>query len=121
MMHVGNDATKESNWAIKRTKKVHRVIEYIEKQSQKYVLLYALVAPNFRAKQLVVALWGFKIPSRLGCGNFSKRDDRNGLTSCYYFLLREVCNLNQLPRVRETEGTLQIYYSSEKYFNMLEM
>jgi hypothetical protein len=31
MKHVGNDTTKESNWAIKRTKKVHRVVEYIEK------------------------------------------------------------------------------------------
>jgi hypothetical protein len=33
---VGNDTTEESNQAIKRTRKVHRVIEYIEKQSQKY-------------------------------------------------------------------------------------
>jgi hypothetical protein len=36
MMHVGNDTTEESSWAIKRTKKVHRVVEYIEKQFQKY-------------------------------------------------------------------------------------
>jgi hypothetical protein len=51
-MYVGNDTTKESNRAIKRTKKVHGVIEYIEKQFQKYFSLYALVAPTFRAKQL---------------------------------------------------------------------
>jgi hypothetical protein len=36
MMHVGNDTTEESNWAIKITKKVHRVIEYIEQQFQKF-------------------------------------------------------------------------------------
>jgi hypothetical protein len=47
MMHMGNNTTEESNWAIKRTKKVHRVIEYIEKQFQKYFSLYALVAPTF--------------------------------------------------------------------------
>jgi hypothetical protein len=35
MMHVGNDTIKESNRAIKRTKKVYGVIEYIEKQFQK--------------------------------------------------------------------------------------
>jgi hypothetical protein len=46
-MHVGNDTTEESNWAIKRTKKVQGVIEYIEKQFQKYFSLYALVAPTF--------------------------------------------------------------------------
>jgi hypothetical protein len=47
MMHLGNDTTEESNRAIKRTKKVHRVIEYIQKQFQKYFSLYALVAPTF--------------------------------------------------------------------------
>jgi hypothetical protein len=52
MMHVGNDSTEESNQAIKRTKKVHGVIEYTEKQFQKYFSLYALVAQTFRAKQL---------------------------------------------------------------------
>jgi hypothetical protein len=52
MMHVGNNTTEESNWAIKRTKNVHGVIEYISKQFQKYFLLYALVARTFRAKQL---------------------------------------------------------------------
>jgi hypothetical protein len=52
MMHVGNDTTKESSVAIKQTKKVHGVIEYIEKQFQKYFSLYALVTPTFQAKQL---------------------------------------------------------------------
>jgi hypothetical protein len=47
MMHVRNDTTKERNRAIKRTKKVHGVIDYIEKQFQKYFSLYALVAPTF--------------------------------------------------------------------------
>jgi hypothetical protein len=47
MMHVGNDTSEESNRAIKRTKKVHGVIEYIEKRFQKYFPLYALVAPTF--------------------------------------------------------------------------
>jgi hypothetical protein len=50
MIHVGNDTTEESNRAIKRTKKVHRVIEYIEKQSQKYFnfmpLLHKLFEQN---------------------------------------------------------------------------
>jgi hypothetical protein len=52
MMHVGNDTTEECNRAIKRIKKIHRVIEYIEKQFQKYFSLYALVAPTFREKPL---------------------------------------------------------------------
>jgi hypothetical protein len=52
MMHVGNDTTEESSWTIKRTKKVHGVIEYIEKQFQKYFSLYALGAPTFRARRL---------------------------------------------------------------------
>jgi hypothetical protein len=52
MMHVGNDTTEESNRAIKITKKVHGVREYIEKRFQKYFSLYALLAPHFRAKQL---------------------------------------------------------------------
>jgi hypothetical protein len=47
MTHVGNDTTEESNRAIKRKKKVHRVIEYIEKQFQKYFSVYVLVAPTF--------------------------------------------------------------------------
>jgi hypothetical protein len=58
MMHVGNDTTEESNRAIKITNKVHGVIEYIEKQFQKYFSLYALLAPNFRAKQLTQWLCG---------------------------------------------------------------
>jgi hypothetical protein len=52
MMHVGNDTAEERIRAIKRTKKVHGVIEYIEKQFQKYFSLYALIAPTFRTKQL---------------------------------------------------------------------
>jgi hypothetical protein len=35
MMHVGSDNTEESSWVIGRTKKVHRVIQYIEKLFQK--------------------------------------------------------------------------------------
>jgi hypothetical protein len=58
MMHVGNDTTEESNQAIKITKEVHGLIEYIEKQFQKYFSLYALLAPNFQAKQLAQWLCG---------------------------------------------------------------
>jgi hypothetical protein len=60
MMHVGNDTTEETSRAIKRTKKVHGVIEYIEKRFQKYFAfsLYALLAPIFRAKQLAQWLCG---------------------------------------------------------------
>jgi hypothetical protein len=36
ILHVGNDVTDASNRTIKRTKKVHGVIEHIEKQFQKY-------------------------------------------------------------------------------------
>jgi hypothetical protein len=72
MMHVGNNTTEESNWAIKRTKKVHGVIEHIEKQFQKYFSLDALVAPTFRAKH--------SLGDSAGCGNFSKRYDRKGLS-----------------------------------------
>jgi hypothetical protein len=58
MMHVGNDTTEESNRTIEITKKVHGVIEYIEIQFQIYFSLYALLAPNFRAKQLAQWLCG---------------------------------------------------------------
>jgi hypothetical protein len=34
----GNDTTEENNRAIKRTKKVHGVIEHVEKQFQKHFL-----------------------------------------------------------------------------------
>jgi hypothetical protein len=36
MIHVENDTNEESNQTIKRTRKVHGVIEYIVKQFQKY-------------------------------------------------------------------------------------
>jgi hypothetical protein len=42
-----------------RTNKVHGVIEYIEKQFQKYFSHYALVAPTFRAKQLAKWVCGY--------------------------------------------------------------
>jgi hypothetical protein len=65
MMHVGNDTTEESSRAIKRTKKVCGMIEYIEQRFQKYFAfsLYALLAPNFRAKQLAQWLcWDLNTP-----------------------------------------------------------
>jgi hypothetical protein len=66
MMHVGNDTTKESNRALKRIRKVHRVIEYIEKQFQKYFSLYALAALTFQSKQLAWWLcWDLKYPDDL--------------------------------------------------------
>jgi hypothetical protein len=40
MMQVGNDTTEESNQAIERTMKVHGVIEYTEKQFEKYTLCH---------------------------------------------------------------------------------
>jgi hypothetical protein len=60
MMHVGNDTTIESSRTIERTKEVHGVIEYTEKRFQKYFAfsLYALLASNFRAKQLAQWLCG---------------------------------------------------------------
>jgi hypothetical protein len=86
MMHVGNDTTEESNRAIKRRKKVHGVIEYIENQFQekKKIALYPCCT-NFSSKTApILAPWGFKIPSQPGCGNFSKRDDRKGLTTAHH-------------------------------------
>jgi hypothetical protein len=38
MIHVGNDTTKGSHRAIKRTRKIHGAIEYIEKQFQDYFM-----------------------------------------------------------------------------------
>jgi hypothetical protein len=64
-MHVGNDTTEESNRAIKRTKKVHEVIKYTEKQFRKYFSLYSPVAPTFREKQLA---WWL-------CGDLKSLDD----------------------------------------------
>jgi hypothetical protein len=71
MMHVGNDTNKESSRAIKRTKKVHGVIEYIEKRFQKYFvpcknICFFTLCPSctkFSSKiARSVALRGFKIP-----------------------------------------------------------
>jgi hypothetical protein len=61
MMYVGNDTTEESNQAVKRTKKVHGVIEYTEKQFEKYTVCDCCT--NFSSKTArLVALRGFKIP-----------------------------------------------------------
>jgi hypothetical protein len=46
MMHAGNNTTEVSNRATKRKKKEHGMLEYIEKQFQKYFSLYTLVAPT---------------------------------------------------------------------------
>jgi hypothetical protein len=62
VMHVGNDTTEESNQAIKRTKKIQGVIEYIEKVSEIIFTLCPCCA-NFLSKTAcLVALQGFKIP-----------------------------------------------------------
>jgi hypothetical protein len=61
IMHVDNDTTNKNNWALKRTKKVHGVIEYTEKQFEKYTLCPCCT--NFSSKTVrLVALQGFKIP-----------------------------------------------------------
>jgi hypothetical protein len=44
IMHVGNDTTEKSNWAIKRTKKVHGVREHTEKQCQEYFVPHKKIA-----------------------------------------------------------------------------
>jgi glutaminase len=80
MMHVGNNTTEETNQAIKRTKKVHGVIEYIEKQFQKYFFTLCPCCTNSLSKTAhLLALGGYKIPSQRVCRNFSKRDNRKGL------------------------------------------
>jgi hypothetical protein len=38
MIHVGNDTTEESHEAIRRTRKILGVIEYIEKQFKNYFM-----------------------------------------------------------------------------------
>jgi hypothetical protein len=38
MMHMGNDIPEDSNRAMKRTKKVHGVIQHMEKQFYKYIV-----------------------------------------------------------------------------------
>jgi hypothetical protein len=53
MMHVGNNTTEESNRAIKRTMKVHGVIEYIEKQFQKYFHFMPLLHQHFEQNSLL--------------------------------------------------------------------
>jgi hypothetical protein len=80
MMHAGNDTTEESNWAIRRTKKVHGMIKYTEKQFQKHFFHFMpLLHQLFEQIVCLVALRGFKIPSPPGCGNFFKYDDRKVL------------------------------------------
>jgi hypothetical protein len=81
MMHVGYDTTEESNRAIKRTKKVHGVIEYMYRETVSEIFFTLCpCCTNYLSKPAcLVALQGFKIPSRPACGNFLKRDDRKGL------------------------------------------
>ena len=38
MLHVGNDASEESNRGIRRTRKIHGIIEHIERQFQKFFI-----------------------------------------------------------------------------------
>jgi hypothetical protein len=57
------------------------VIEYIEKQFQKYFLLYVLLAPNFRAKQLTQWLCGDVNPlDDMAAAIFQNKVDRKGLS-----------------------------------------
>jgi dolichyl-phosphate-mannose--protein O-mannosyl transferase len=46
MMHVVNDTTEESSRAIKRTKKVHGVIEYTEKRFHFTPFLHQIFEQN---------------------------------------------------------------------------
>jgi hypothetical protein len=46
MMHVGNDTTEESSRAMKRTKKVHGVIEYIRKRFHFMPFLHQIFEQN---------------------------------------------------------------------------
>jgi hypothetical protein len=57
MMHVGNDTTEESSRAIKRTNKVHGVIEYIEKRLQKYFAFFTLCPSCTKFSSKAVAQW----------------------------------------------------------------
>jgi hypothetical protein len=78
MMHVGNDTTEESNQAIKRTKKVHGVIEYIEKQIQIYFNFMPLLHQLLSKTAHLVALQGFKIPSQLAVEIFPNAKTEKG-------------------------------------------
>jgi hypothetical protein len=71
---------EENGRAIETTNKVHGVIEYIEKQFQKYFFALCLCCTNFSSiPACLVALQGFKITSQPGCGIFSKRNYQKGL------------------------------------------
>jgi hypothetical protein len=62
MMHVGNDTTNETNRAIKRTKKLHGVIEYRGTVSEIF-FTSCPCCTNFSSKtDRLVSLRGFKNP-----------------------------------------------------------
>jgi hypothetical protein len=71
MMHVGNDITEENNRAIKGTKKVHGVIEHIDKQFQKYFV----PVKNITIDKSTVGFKG-KIISKI----YNPKDQRSGAT-----------------------------------------
>ena len=38
ILHVGNDASEESNRGVRRTRKIHGTVEHIERQFQKFFI-----------------------------------------------------------------------------------
>jgi hypothetical protein len=100
MLHVGNYVTDTSNGTIKRTKKVHGVIEHTEKQFQKYFV----PGINVAIDESTVGFMGkisFKTynpekTTNWGLRLFILADSETGYVHSiipYYGKITEVCNL----------------------------
>jgi hypothetical protein len=101
MMHVRNDTTEESDDAIKRVRKVHRVIEHIEKQFQKYFVPSKNIAIDestvvFKGK-IIFKTYNPKKPTKWGIRIFVLADSDSGYvhsTIPYYGKLTgDMCKL----------------------------
>jgi hypothetical protein len=101
MLHVGNDVTDTSNRIIKRTKKVHGVIEHTERQFKKYFVPGNNVAIDesavgFKSK-ISFKTYNPKKPTKWGLRLFILADSDtsyvHSIIPYYKKITGEACNL----------------------------
>lgn len=139
MLHVGNDATAESNRAIRRTRKIHGVIEHIERQFQKYFVPDRNIAIDestigFKGK-IIFKTYNPKKPTKWGMRLFVLADSNSGyvhsIIPYYGKVTPEVCNLPYPDKsftsriVLSLMGSLEnvegYHLFTDKYYNSVDL
>jgi hypothetical protein len=101
MLHVGSDAINETNTAIKRTKKVHGVIEHIEKNFQQHFVPGKNISIDestvgFKGK-ILFKTYNPKKPTKWGLRLFVLADSETGyvhsIIPYYGKVTGDICNL----------------------------